>query len=143
MEDIERGAIVRDTFHVTSFKHIRENFRLRNSTFIYGTAAFDNPKGTYPELTRLAKIATRMGAELELHGHTDESGDPTSNKVLSLERAASVKAFLVDKCGFDPAKIDIFGYGADRPLCEEDTEACRRRNRRIEVKFKMPELPQK
>ena len=143
LEDIERGSIVRDTFHVTSFKYIRENFRLKNSTFIYGTAEFDKPKGTYPELTRLAKIATRMGAELELHGHTDESGDPTSNKVLSLERAASVKDFLVDKCGFDPAKIDIYGYGADRPLCEEDTEACRRRNRRIEVKFKMPELPER
>jgi len=141
LADIERGTIVRDTFYVTSFEHIREHFKLENSTFVYGTAQFKNPKGAYPELSRLAKIATRMGAEIELRGHTDESGNAASNKALSRQRAASVKAFLVDKCGFNPAKIHTYGYGAERPLCEEDTEACRRRNRRIEVVFKMPALP--
>lgn len=141
LADIERGTIVRDTFYVTSFEHIREHFKLENSTFVYGTAQFKNPEGAYPELTRLAKIATRMGAEIELHGHTDESGNAASNKALSRQRAASVKEFLVDKCGFAPAKIHTYGYGAERPLCAEDTEACRRRNRRIEVVFKMPELP--
>jgi outer membrane protein OmpA-like peptidoglycan-associated protein len=142
LKDIERGSIVRDTFYVTSFKHLRKYFKLENSEFRYGTAEFENPNGTYPELTRLAKIATRMGAEIELHGHTDESGNTASNKTLSWQRAAAVKAFLIDKCGFDPKKISTFGYGSERPLCEEDTEECRRRNRRIEVKFKMPELPE-
>ncbi|MBP8239959.1 MAG: hypothetical protein KAX50_08360 [Saprospiraceae bacterium] len=52
-------------------------------TFYQGTAQFDNPTKAYPELTRFAKIATHIGAELELTGHTDNVGTPESNDARS------------------------------------------------------------
>lgn len=136
------GTIIRDTFRLTSFDFIRREFRLVHSTFFNGTSQFDRPARAYPELTRLAKIATRMGAELELTGHTDGTGAEAGNQQLSIDRAQSVKQFLVDKCGFDPDRIRVFGYGSSRPICPNDTEEGRRCNRRVEVVFQMPELPE-
>ncbi|MDZ4681930.1 MAG: OmpA family protein [Saprospiraceae bacterium] len=141
LANMPKGEIIRDTFILTSFEYIRQHFKLVHSTFINGTPQFDNPDKSFPELTRLAKIATRMGAELDLIGHTDGTGAESANQQLSSDRAKSVKRFLVEKCGFDPAKIKVFGYGPTRPLCPNDTEAGRRCNRRVEVVFRMPVLP--
>lgn len=141
LANVARGEIIRDTFVLTSFDYIRKHYRLVHSTFHNGTAEFDNPGKAYPELTRLAKIATRMGAELRLSGHTDGSGLESGNQELSLHRARSVKQFLVEKCGFNPDKIYVYGYGESRPICPNDTEEGRRCNRRVEVVFRMPVLP--
>ena len=140
LANVAKGEIIRDTFVLTSFDYIRRNYRLVHSTFFNGTAQFDNPNKAYPELTRLARIATRMGAELHLEGHTDGSGLESGNQELSLQRARSVKQFLVEKCGFGPDKIFVYGYGESRPICSNDTEEGRRCNRRVEVVFKMPVL---
>ncbi len=140
LDNIPKGELLRDTFRVTSFEYIRRHFALQHSTFFHGTAQFDNPAKAYPELTRFAKIATRMGAKLELTGHTDNVGTPESNDALSLQRAMSVKQFLVEKCGFDPAKIKVSAKGGRAPIASNDSEEGRRLNRRIEVVFKMPEL---
>lgn len=141
LANITKGQILRDTFRLTSFDYIRRNFRLVNSTFINGTAQFDQPQKAYPELNRLAKIAVRMGAEIQLNGHTDNRGTTAENLKLSIARAESVKAFLVSRCGFDPDKIHLKGFGATQPRCEENTADCQNLNRRIEVEFKMPDLP--
>ncbi|MEM7565446.1 MAG: OmpA family protein, partial [Pseudomonadota bacterium] len=141
LANVTKGAIIRDTFVLTSFDYIRRNFKLIHSTFFNGQSEFDEPAKAFPELTRLAKIATRMGAELELTGHTDGTGAETDNQQLSIDRAQSVKEFLVEKCGFDSSRIQVYGYGSSRPICENDTEEGRRCNRRVEVLFKMPELP--
>lgn len=141
LDNTPRGMIIRDTFILTSFEYIRQHFKLHHSTFVNGSAEFDNPEATYPELTRLARIATRMGAELELSGHTDGTGAESTNQELSADRAQSVKRFLVEKCGFNPDKVRVFGYGPTRPICPNDTEEGRRCNRRVEVVFKMPVLP--
>lgn len=140
LDDAEPGEIIRDTFLVTSLDHIRRNFKLVNTTFLNGTATFDRPDFAYPELTRLAKITERMGAELQIEGHTDDQGSEASNQQLSEDRAASVKAFLVEKCGLSPGIITIKGYGATVPKASNDTEEGRLQNRRVEVKFRMPEL---
>lgn len=139
---VAKGEIIRDTFRLTSFDYIRRNYKLVHSTFYNGIAQFDNPDKAYPELTRLAKIATRMGAELELTGHTDGTGTEANNDHLSKDRAQSVKLFLVEKCGFDPDRIKVFGFGSSRPICDNNTEEGRRCNRRVEIVFRMPELPE-
>ena len=140
LDNAEPGEIIRDTFRLTSFDHIRRSFTLDNTTYQNGTAVFDRPDLAYPELTRLAKITTRMGAELEIEGHTDDQGTAESNRQLSEDRAASVKAFLVEKCGLAPGIISVKGFGATVPKDTNNTEEGRARNRRVEVKFRMPKL---
>jgi outer membrane protein OmpA-like peptidoglycan-associated protein len=140
LDDAQPGEIIRDTFRVTSFDHIRQDFQLSHATFLNGTATFDQPDLAYPELTRLAKIAVRMGAELQIEGHTDDQGSAQANQQLSEDRAKSVKAFLVEKCGLLPGIITVKGFGATVPKASNDTEEGRLQNRRVEVKFRMPEL---
>jgi hypothetical protein len=135
--------IIRDTFRLTSFEYIRANFTLQYGTFYNKTAEFDDKDRVYPELVRLAKIARRMGAELVLMGHTDNNGTESENQLLSEQRAAAVCSFLTELCGFEKDKITTQGFGATRPKCSNDTEEGRRCNRRIEIVFRMPELPGK
>lgn len=75
------------------------------------------------------------GVRIEIGGHTDDSGTPEENRALSLERAESIKAYMVGN-RIDPDRIDAVGYGATRPIAENDTEAGRARNRRVEMRVK-------
>lgn len=47
-------------------------------------------------------------------GHTDASGDPAYNRLLSLKRAATVRAYLSETFGVDPLRLVIHGWGQSR-----------------------------
>lgn len=53
---------------------------------------------------------------ITIDGYTDRIGTPAYNRALSLRRAKSVKAYLVDKARLDPAKISTAGRGATGPV---------------------------
>ena len=73
------------------------------------------------------------GRRFEVIGHTDAQGAAAQNKLLSSERANSVKVYLAAK-GISPEAIVTAGAGADRPLANNDTPEGRARNRRIEFR---------
>ena len=67
---------------------------------------------------------------LHLVGHTDSTGTAEHNMDLSTRRAAAVRAALEQRGVTQP--IDSRGAGMTEPLCQEDTEDCHQRNRRVE-----------
>jgi OmpA-OmpF porin, OOP family len=67
-----------------------------------------------------------------LEGHTDATGDATANKALSLQRAEAVKQMLVTG-GVAADRIEAQGYGQDRPVAENNSDAGRALNRRLEL----------
>ena len=69
--------------------------------------------------------------EVEIHGHTDNTGGADLNRRLSQKRAESVKAYLVDK-GISATRMTAKGFGPGRPIAPNDTPAGRAKNRRIE-----------
>jgi len=69
-----------------------------------------------------------------IEGHTSSEGTREHNLDLSARRAKSVKAYLVDK-GVDADRLETEGFGPDRPVASNDTEAGREQNRRIEFKI--------
>jgi OmpA-OmpF porin, OOP family len=81
--------------------------------------------------TALLKIG---GKKVELIGHTDAQGNPTSNLALSQARAEAVRVYLIGK-GVSPALLSAAGMGAQRPIAPNDTETGRARNRRIEFRI--------
>lgn len=68
---------------------------------------------------------------IEIQGHTDNRGAPAYNKKLSDKRAASVMKYLIAK-GIDPSRLTSIGYGMERPIVKNDTEANRALNRRVQ-----------
>lgn len=71
-------------------------------------------------------------AQVQLSGHTDNTGSAAANQALSLDRANTVKTLLVNQ-GVPAERISTQGFGQDRPVASNDTEEGRARNRRTEL----------
>ena len=71
-------------------------------------------------------------AQVQLTGHTDNTGNPQGNQALSVARANAVKAMLVND-GIAENRMSTQGFGQDRPVASNDTEQGRAQNRRIEL----------
>ncbi len=72
------------------------------------------------------------GAEFEVGGHSDSSGNEEANQKLSEARAAAVVAALRAE-DLPLVMLTDAGYGASQPLADNETPAGRTRNRRIEI----------
>ncbi len=84
-------------------------------------------------LTAVAKVLTDHPeiTKLRVEGHTDNVGGKGYNQGLSNARAASVMAWLV-KHGIDKNRLTSQGFGMDKPIDTNATEAGRKNNRRVE-----------
>jgi len=71
---------------------------------------------------------------LVLSGHTDITGSPEFNQVLSRKRAASVKAYLISQ-GVPAERIKIEYFGSTRPIASNDTVEGRKKNRRVDIEI--------
>ena len=71
-------------------------------------------------------------------GHTDSTGSEAINNPLSVERADSVRNYLVDH-GVSASRITTAGRGEREPVADNTTEAGRARNRRVEILLREPE----
>lgn len=71
-------------------------------------------------------------------GHTDSSGSDAINNPLSVNRAASVRDYLVAR-GVASNRISIDGRGSREPLVANDTSANRAKNRRVEIYVAEPQ----
>lgn len=71
--------------------------------------------------------------QVEIEGHTDNTGDAELNRRLSQQRADAVRSYLVGK-GIGEARLSAKGYGPDRPVATNETEDGREANRRVEFK---------
>jgi NitT/TauT family transport system substrate-binding protein len=74
---------------------------------------------------------------LRIIGNTDNTGNAEVNKRISAARAKSVVDYLVTQ-GFERnrfAPINGVGVGPENPLCTEDTEPCRAKNRRTDFQI--------
>ena len=90
---------------------------------------------SFPSLNSLADLLKKKANYgLRIEGHTDNVGTDESNLILSQKRANAVKNYLI-KRGVDGAKLDAFGYGASKPIADNDTPAGRQKNRRVEMKI--------
>ena len=76
-------------------------------------------------------------ARIDIVGHTDSTGSDAVNNPLSVERANSVRDYLLSR-GVPAASVRIEGRGEREPVADNGTEAGRARNRRVEVFLREP-----
>ncbi|MFP5339204.1 MAG: flagellar motor protein MotB, partial [Gammaproteobacteria bacterium] len=88
---------------------------------------------------RLAELLQGMELErVQIIGHADAwplqpGEDYLSNTELSRARAEAVAALLTTSLALQPGQVQIVGRGAREPWKDNDTEANRRLNRRVEI----------
>ncbi|HLW14389.1 MAG TPA: OmpA family protein [Flavobacteriaceae bacterium] len=105
------------------------------------TILFDTSKATIrrESFKALQDIVTVMQEYPKTHfvieGHTDSTGSKAFNQKLSEERAASVLDYLVT-IGMDKDRLSSVGYGPDRPIADNNTNAGRQENRRVQISLK-------
>lgn len=114
-------------------KQIQEN----GSVAIYGihfdTASAKIRPDSLPSLNRILELVrSSPGSRWIIAGHTDNQGGADYNMGLSLARARSVVAWLVQH-GVSAGDLTAKGYGLTRPIADNSTEAGRALNRRVEV----------
>ncbi len=100
---------------------------------------FDTGKATIkPEsAAALAPIGELLKSDpalkLEIQGRTDTVGAAAANLKLSQDRAAAVKAYLVQTLGADASRLTTTGFGGTKPVAENTTDEGRSQNRRVEL----------
>ena len=86
---------------------------------------------SYPVLDLAVKLLKdKPDIHVEIQGYTDYIGTDAYNQELSVDRAQTVKAYLVSK-GIDKNRLTTVGYGKGNPIANNDTDEGRAMNRRI------------
>lgn len=130
----------------------RDDFRIEGDRFVFQSelffksgSAFLEDKGkkqldvlakTIKELQR--KIPAKISWVLRVDGHTDNipihNELYSSNWQLSANRAIAVVQYLINR-GVPARYLVAAGFGEHQPIDRRNTEAARRKNRRIEFKL--------
>lgn len=105
---------------------------LRDVTFATGSAVLTDSARASLRATAAALLAD-SSAVIEVAGYTDDTGSRAINERLSLARAESVRAFLVE-AGVPAARLTARGYGPAHPVASNATPAGRAENRRVELR---------
>ncbi|MGB9629144.1 MAG: OmpA family protein [Thermodesulfobacteriota bacterium] len=110
-------------------------------TPVFETVYFDSNKTHINP--QAAKALDRNGQILnsnpnirvEIGGHTDAEGSPAANQKISEKRALSCKKYLMDKFNIPEKQMVIKGYGATKPVADNQTKEGRAKNRRVEFRI--------
>lgn len=117
---------------------LEKDLALPLKNLFFETAKFEIKTASYKELERLARFIQEQDLMVEITGHTDNVGSDAYNKDLSRNRAEATRDFFVQQ-GLAADRIKAIGYGMARPIATNETMEGRAQNRRVEIRFKLPD----
>lgn len=125
---------IEDIVKKHSQKPVQDNWTLIGVNFDFNKSTL-RPEA-YPILNNAAEILlTHPDINVDIVGHTDQIGSDKYNDKLSMERAETVKKYLIAK-GVDAGRMSTIGKGKRELLFKENDTISRFYNRRIEFKVK-------
>ncbi len=125
-------TILNDTIKVLFPEHL-----------LFSINSSDINKATYPLISRFAGALNKYNkTSILITGYTDKSGSEEYNRKLSQTRADSARQLLVAN-KVDLKRMRTWGLASENPIASEDTEAGRRKNRRVEFIILYTYEPQK
>ncbi len=109
-----------------------ETIALENVLFEFNKSIL--MKESFPILNPVVStMKANPSLNIELAGHTDNIGGKEYNQRLSEARAKAVADYLISK-DIDKGRIMYKGYGLEKPIADNKTDAGRAKNRRTELK---------
>ena len=85
------------------------------------------------ELAKALNDPRLKGRAVFLNGHTDSDGAEEYNLRLSMNRALTVKHYLIINRSVSPDRLLVYGYGESMPLKPNTSAANKQLNRRVEI----------
>lgn len=103
------------------------------SDISFDTGRSDIKPNFAPILDRFANsLRDHATTTVSIVGHTDSTGSDAINNPLSVNRAASTRDYLAAR-GVQANRIAINGMGSHQPIADNNSEAGRAKNRRVEI----------
>ena len=120
-----------DTLDITLFPlKIGESMILDNIYFELDS--YELTQNSLSELEIVAAFLVENRVQIQIEGHTDQTGDPAYNQGLSEQRAKAVYDFLIE-FGISSDRLNFIGLGATQPVEMDPTMSDK--NRRIEFRI--------
>ncbi|MFM9946165.1 MAG: OmpA family protein [Bacteroidia bacterium] len=103
-----------------------------NNKILFGFDKSDLNDGAKGNIDKLVTVLGKYpDTNIEVQGHTDNTGTDSYNMALSKRRAAAVSNHLISR-GISSRRTSTKGYGESAPNYSNDTEESRAQNRRVE-----------
>ena len=134
--DIPNGSADNLVNKIIELKNIAvgSKIALRNIFFDIGKSTL-RPESNV-ELNRLLKLMQDVPSlQIEISGHTDNTGSAQLNASLSQDRAQAVVNYLKAK-GIAANRMTAMGFGSSKPVATNNTADGRQQNRRTEFEIK-------
>lgn len=121
-------------------KEVRNLFKKAMTGIQFETGKDIIKKSSYPILDQIVSVM-ELNPEyhLTISGHTDNVGDDNENMQLSIDRAAAVGKYIIDK-GINASRITTQGFGETKPIADNKTSKGRAKNRRVEFEISFEEV---
>jgi outer membrane protein OmpA-like peptidoglycan-associated protein len=111
---------------------LKDKKKLNLSNVLFDANSSELLSDSFPILNQIADfLRENPETKIKITGHTDLTGDSSLNKILSLERAESVRSYLTTK-GIDRKRMIADGKGSTQPLINNLEPESNRLNRRTE-----------
>jgi outer membrane protein OmpA-like peptidoglycan-associated protein len=104
-----------------------------DSGTLFGFGSSELSSKAQVNVSKMVKILNKYkDTDIIIEGHTDNKGSDIYNLKLSEERANEI-AKLLRILSVDTSRVSEAGYGEEKPVADNGTEAGRSLNRRVEV----------
>ena len=134
--NVLQEANYKQTMTKVTADHIAKDLTQQGKSVLYIQFDVDQSLLKNEAMEVVGEIAKALKAEPTLHisieGHTDNTGVAAHNRTLSGQRATAVKDALV-QLGIESKRLTASGFGADKPLVENNSEVNKAKNRRVEL----------
>ena len=135
LREQKKSIDIEKNIQLTSYKQmIEQGMAVQVNNLFFPVNEYELLPQSENELIRVADIIKQRNIRVEISGHTDSTGDPKKNMTLSRQRAESVRSFLIRQ-GCSASLLVAKGYGATRPIADNDTDEGKQQNRRVELQF--------
>jgi outer membrane protein OmpA-like peptidoglycan-associated protein len=114
-------------------KELRKKIALAAKNIFFETDKYTLLPSSFKSLDEVVVILRQdTWLKLDIAGHTDNSGTPEKNQLLSERRARAVLEYILSKPGISKERLSSAGYGSSRPVTSNETPEGRALNRRVE-----------
>jgi outer membrane protein OmpA-like peptidoglycan-associated protein len=134
----QQAAELQRQINVLQAKPTDRGLVLTLGDVLFTTGRADLKPGATGNLNKLVAFLDKYpDRSVSIQGYTDSVGSEDYNQGLSERRANSVKSYLAEQ-GVGSMRLSASGKGRNDPVADNDSEAGRQQNRRVEVIISNP-----